>query len=286
MKKRYFFIGTFVLGVTVGSIHGLSLSPASAAVLQIIGTIAAAAVGLVVGSEKDYSDAVEMKQILPSITAIIFTVIGGYWIGWTGVKTWRIYDYALPTYFAEYSAGQRVDAYRLVSIGRALGVPRHATLERASELLENHSTDTRLTPLEELLVIHLAATEAGNCKSGFNGSSALLLSLEALSDLLENANVMVLKFDSGNFKKSQVLLLRLDARALPLPDAVEGFADLLAKAGCRTSKRDLRRIRALDFSLRGSVSNLQEEIERLLKSAPELSEVVLQGPRIENETLP
>lgn len=285
MHFKLFYAAIFLLGATVGVLHGLSLSPVSSAVLQILGTIAAGSVGLIAGTGRQLPTPVVMRQILPGLTAIIFSVLAGYWAGWGGAKLYLIDRHGLPSTLSGLSSKQKVDAYRLITIGRAIGVPKAVTEARISQLaLKPEALSIRqLDRQEEARAIARLAQEAGNCKP--YAQEAYFETLAEIEKLGKDARKLIARF-SANKWVMQYLDLRMNALLIPLPQDAPDFGSLMAAADCKIDDKAKRQIAALDRTLKGEPTTIEDEIKRILANSPDISsETLLRDPGVENETL-
>lgn len=283
MPYKPFYAAVFLLGATVGALHGLSLSPVSSAVLQILGTIAASAVGLVAGTGRKLPTAIVLRQTLPALTAIIFAVLAGYWAGWGVTKLYLADSYRLTAELADLSSKQKVDAYRLIAIGRAVGVPKAVSEARISQLALNPEAlrVRRLDRQEETRAIARLALEAGNCKR--TAPEAYVATLDEIAKLDDDARKVITRF-SGNKWVMQYLDLRMNTLLIPLPEDAPDFNSLMTAAGCNLDEKARRQIAALERTLKNEPTTIEGEIRRILANTPDVSsESLLRDPGVENE---
>ena len=279
-----FYFAVFCLGATMGALHALSLSPLSAAVLQILGTIAVGAIGVLASNNNRAPSPVRLRQTLPALTAVTFAVLIGYWSAWWATKEIRIYHYNLPVAsMPKMTPQQELDAYRLIGLGRALGIPRNVIEARITELLNGtKSTYGRaLTSQEEIHIVARLAQDSGNCVG--IAPEEFKPYLTDIAGLREDAEKLIIRVQEDNWVR-QFLNLRANALIIPLPPDAPSFTTLMEAAGCNTGERAMRQFAALDQSLGGRVSSIEGEIQRLLSSAPEISTPsILRNPGVENE---
>lgn len=283
MHHRVFYVAILCLGATVGALHALSLSQLSSAVLQILGTIAAGGIGVLANIEKGVATPVKVRQSLPALTAVIFAVLIGYWAGWWATKDRLIASYAMPENMPEMTAKQELDAYRLIGIGRSLGVPRDVIESRIIELANIPISEIprALDPQLETRIIAQLVLEAGNCEG--ISPEPYKPYLEDIAQLGDDAEKLIISF-SGNNWVQKYLTLRANVLLIPLPADAPGFAPLMRAAGCNHNDRIHRQFVALDQTLLGLVTSIEGEIERLLTSAPEISATsILRDPERDNE---
>lgn len=267
----------------MGALHGLSLSPVSSAVLQILGAIAAGAVGLIAGTEREPPNPITLRQTLPRFTAVIFAVLVGYWAGWGGTKFYLVKTFELSTTLANLSSEQKVDAYRLIAIGRSLGVPKIASEARISQLVSNQGLHSirQLSPREEARAIALLAQEAANCKP--YASDLYANALTEISRLGEDAQELDSRFPENKWV-TQYLDLRMNALLIPLPEDAPQFELLMAAASCKHGQEAARQFAALDRKLRRGPITIEDEIARIRANSPGIStENLLRDPGVENE---
>lgn len=280
MHFRVFYFALFCLGTTIGVLHALSLSPISSAVLQILGSIGAGGIAILAGTEKGGPTPDRLRQALPALSAVMFSVLVGYWTAWWATKEYMITQYMLPQNMPDLSAQQELDAYRLIGVARALGVPRKVIEARVIELSQM-STQRPLTPQEEVRIIARLALEAGNCRN--IAPDRLKSYLKEVEDLGKDAEKLIVRF-AGNNWVQKYLEIRINLLLLPLPLDAQSFKALMTQSNCKHNELAIRQFEALDQSLFGGVTTIGDEIKRLLASASELSRsAILRDPEKENE---
>lgn len=295
-KYAIFYIALLVLGVTIGAIHGLSLSPVSSGILEILGAIAAASGALIFGLSKPGSINLAPDLAVKAFAATVLAIIVGYWLGWASAKYWRISHDAIPE-FKTLRPDHRVDAYRLIALGEALGIPKDASVARIDQILSSNGAATRkrLSQSEEIISIQALTRVATNCQSQNASTSSSKKpsknaqhTLEQIAQLSSDANATWALFEMQDswFKEYKKLSLRV--RSIPLPNDIHSFANFFAQEeNCATKiqEKDLRLIELLDYSSNPLAQNLQDEIDRLMTMASALQSDIFQGPRIENESM-
>ncbi|WP_299817593.1 hypothetical protein [uncultured Roseibium sp.] len=276
MKLKIFFFSLFVLGVSIGGIQALTLSSTSAAILQILGAIVAASLALIAGSDAIVGDKQAMRQTLPLMGSIVLLLLAGYWAGWGVGKVGLDSHFKLGSRFSHLTSGEIVDAHRLLAINEALGVPRAVTRERILEIRPNEEDGKfpciRLTDEN---VLDIAMTATGLAKA---------CSVESLALLSSKAAQIHQEKTAGNEWHDRFRSLQIDLRILDFQGAISRLTQKLEEAQCAGPPLFRERLILLSKNLKNCVPDLDTEIGRVLRAAPELKAESLTRIRTVNES--
>ena len=258
MSFRTFLIAVGALGATVGILHAATQSPTSASVLQILGALIAVCVGVIAGSESILGDRKALKETLPILPKTALILLASYWLGFVATKyTLANTVFTLGKDLAHLSAKERTDAHRLLTLNEALGVPRTVTRQRILELAPKDGAVARciaLSTLNELQILAATADPNRSCK------------LSLGTEVWEEASALTDVFEAGEYSQ-RLERLRLSVRLLPKGQDLHA----LAQDGCLANESILRaKVMALAAMYEGCVPSLEDEIQRVLKSAPEI----------------
>ena len=259
---RFYFAALLALGVTIGVMHAITVSSATDSVLQIIGAVLAAVLGLLVGENQSLNDKPLLSRSLPIVSGIVAILLGGYWVGWAGGKAWTNHHLRTGTLVAELSPRDQADAQRLMAVYDSLGVDPNTARKRMDVIAGEISKGLcrRLDLGERLDVLNSVREPARDC--GF----------EALGGQLERANPALTSYLQDPARaEGPARSLRLELQKLPASQSLAAFSSAVGAGTCALPPPLAERLKALVRLNSGCMPSFAAELDRVLQTAPEIS---------------